>query len=88
VVSNAQGAGPGEESVYTGPTGTWLLYTPRYAGSPKSDASHLPVAIARLGFGSTGPYIATWADPPSPPAVVVPATPIHPSPVRIAPPTR
>jgi hypothetical protein len=87
VASNTQGPGPGEESVYNGPTGTWLLYTPWYSGSPKVNAPHLPVAMARLGFGSTGPYVATWAEPPTPPAVVVPPTPAPPSSVRIAPPT-
>jgi hypothetical protein len=87
VASNAQGAGPGEESVYASPAGVWLLYTPWHSDSPKYDASPRPVAMVRLGFGTTGPYLATWADPPAPPAVVVPPAPTKPSSVRIAPPT-
>jgi beta-xylosidase len=55
--SNAQGDGPGEESVFTDAQGIWLLYTPvrsllPVAGPPR------PVAMARLGFGPTGPYLA------------------------------
>jgi hypothetical protein len=86
VGSNAQGAGPGEESVYSGPTGIWLLYTPWHSDSPNFDATPRPVAMVRLGFGTTGPYLGSWADFPSSPATVVPPAP-HPTSVRIAPPT-
>jgi beta-xylosidase len=86
VGSNAQGAGPGEESVYSGPTGIWLLYTPWHSDSPNFDATPRPVAMVRLGFGTTGPYLGSWADFPSPPATVVPPAP-HPTSVRIPPPT-
>jgi beta-xylosidase len=87
VASNAQGEGPGEESVYSGPTGTWLLYTPWHSNSPNYDVLPRPVAVIRLGFGSTGPYLATWADLPSPPTVVAPPAPPKQTSVRIAPPT-
>jgi beta-xylosidase len=87
VATNTQGAGPGEESVYASSAGVWLLYTPWHSDSPNYDASPRPVAIARLGFADTGPYLATWSAPPSPPVTVVPPTPPHPSSVRIAPPT-
>jgi len=67
VASNAQGKGPGEESVYSDPTGAWLLYTPWHSDSPNLDIPPRPVAMTRIGFGPTGPYLATWMDPPSPP---------------------
>jgi beta-xylosidase len=87
VGSNAQGAGPGEESIYSGPTGVWLLYTPWHSDSPSFDANPRPVAILRLGFGTTGPYLGSWADLPSPPAAPAPVPTPHPTSVRIAPPT-
>jgi hypothetical protein len=87
VGSNAQGAGPGEESIYSGPTGVWLLYTPWHFDSSNFDANPRPVAILRLGFGATGPYVGSWADLPSPPAALAPAPTPHPVSVWIAPPT-
>lgn len=55
--SNAQGAGPGEESVYTQNGITWMLYTPH--GLYYSLA--VPrLAAARIAFTGTGmPYIAS-----------------------------
>jgi beta-xylosidase len=55
--SNAQGAGPGEESVFTDSNGVWLLYTPFRSNLPLPGPPR-PVAMARLGFGPGGPYLA------------------------------
>lgn len=87
VASNTQGTGPGEESVYNGPTGTWLLYNPWHSDSPKVDSRPRPVAMIRLGFGSTGPYLATWADLPSSPVAITRPPPAPRTSVRMAPPT-
>jgi hypothetical protein len=57
LASNAQGVGPGEESVFTDPQGVWLLYTPFRSTLPRPGPPR-PVAMARLGFGPTGPYLA------------------------------
>jgi hypothetical protein len=61
LASNAQGQGPGEPSLFAGPTGIWLLYTPFYyvrAGVGSLPVFPRPVAMARLGFGQFGPYLA------------------------------
>ncbi len=55
--SNAQGEGPGEESVFTDAQGIWLLYTPFRSALPVAGPPR-PVAMARLGFGPSGPYLA------------------------------
>jgi hypothetical protein len=55
--SNAQGAGPGEESVFSDAQGVWLLYTPFRSTLPLPGPPR-PVAMARLGFGPAGPYLA------------------------------
>jgi hypothetical protein len=57
LASNAQGAGPGEESVFTDSAGVWLLYTPFRSDLPLPGPPR-PVALARLGFGPSGPYLA------------------------------
>jgi beta-xylosidase len=57
LASNAQGAGPGEESVFTDSEGVWLLYTPFRSTLPLPGPPR-PVAMARLGFGPDGPYLA------------------------------
>ena len=59
--SNAQGQGPGEPSFYQDATGVWLLYSPTMytVGDPNR-----PVYITRLGFGTSGAYLAA-GDPPS-----------------------
>lgn len=57
LASNAQGAGPGEESVFVDAAGVWLLYTPfRYLINGPSPPR--PVMMARVGFGPSGPYLA------------------------------
>jgi beta-xylosidase len=61
--SNSQGAGPGEQSVFSDPSGIWMLYSPTYSTEPFSDRPR-PTDITRLGFGPSGPYLAiTPANP-------------------------
>jgi beta-xylosidase len=55
--SNAQGAGPGEESVFSDAAGVWLLYTPFRSTLPLPGPPR-PVAMTHLGFGPSGPYVA------------------------------
>lgn len=57
LASNAQGAGPGEESVFTNDAGIWMLYTP-WASALPNPGPPRPVALAHLGFGPGGPYLA------------------------------
>jgi hypothetical protein len=57
LASNLQGVGPGEASVFTDAEGIWLLYTPFRSTLPLPGPPR-PVAMARLGFGPTGPYLA------------------------------
>lgn len=57
LASNAQGAGPGEESVFSNDAGIWMLYTPWSSALPNPGAPR-PVAMAHLGFGTAGPYLA------------------------------
>jgi Glycosyl hydrolases family 43 len=65
LASNAQGAGPGEESVFSDAKGIWLLYAPFHSAVPLSGPPR-PSTIAHLGFGSSGVYLAeTPADPAS-----------------------
>ena len=55
--SNAQGVGPGEESVFANAAGLWLVYTPFRSTLPLPGPAR-PVALAHLGFGPNGPYLA------------------------------
>jgi hypothetical protein len=57
LASNAQGAGPGEESVFSNDAGIWMLYTPWNSSLPDPGPPR-PVALAHLGFGPDGPYLA------------------------------
>jgi hypothetical protein len=57
LASNAQGAGPGEESVFSNNAGIWMLYTP-WSSSLPNPGPPRPVAVAHLGFGPDGPYLA------------------------------
>jgi hypothetical protein len=57
LASNAQGGGPGEESVFTNNAGIWMLYTPWNSSLPDPGPPR-PVALAHLGFGPDGPYLA------------------------------
>jgi hypothetical protein len=55
--SNRQGAGPGEASLFTDGSATWLLYNPFRANDP-GPVIPRPVDITRLGFTVKGPYLA------------------------------
>ncbi|MGP0030386.1 MAG: glycoside hydrolase family 43 protein [Acidimicrobiales bacterium] len=66
LASNAQGDGPGEESVFADAKGLWLLYTPWRSDLPDFTTPR-PVAMVRLGFGPDGPYLG-------PPPVLASAT--------------
>ncbi len=61
LASNAQGQGPGEESVFSNDAGVWLLYTPSNSTLPLPGPPR-PVAMAHLGFGADGPYLAAPLD--------------------------
>jgi beta-xylosidase len=63
--SNAQGQGPGEESVFSNAAGLWLLYTPFRSTIPLPGPAR-PVAVAHLGFGPSGPYLAAPLAVPAP----------------------
>ncbi|HWF15188.1 MAG TPA: glycoside hydrolase family 43 protein [Acidimicrobiales bacterium] len=64
--SNAQGSGPGEESVFSDPKGMWLLYAPFHSWAPQATPAR-PATAVRLGFNSAGVYLA--ATPSSPGAI-------------------
>jgi hypothetical protein len=53
--TNAQGVGPGEESVFTSGDQHWLLYDV----SRSANGSARSVAVAPLVFGPGGPYLAS-----------------------------
>jgi hypothetical protein len=55
--SNAQGEGPGEESVFSNAAGVWLLYTP-FSSTLPDPGPPRPTSMAHLGFGPDGPYLA------------------------------
>jgi beta-xylosidase len=57
VSTNLQGEGPGEESVFVGQNGIWMLYNPWRSYAPTGITPPRPVAIARIGFGPFGPYL-------------------------------
>jgi hypothetical protein len=57
IASNAQGAGPGEETVFeASDSSMWILYNPWFAASPFAPLR--PAEAARIGWGADGPYIA------------------------------
>lgn len=68
--SNAQGSGPGEESVFTDAQGAWLLYAPHSVDYQASTPR--PVALMHMVFDRFGPD------------ALAPPTPVarHPSPHR------
>jgi hypothetical protein len=64
--SNAQGAGPGEESLFFDGSRWWLLYAP-FAVDYRSPTPR-PVALVRLVFGAHGPSVVApdtpaWSAP-------------------------
>jgi hypothetical protein len=57
IASNAQGSGPGEETVFVGADhSTWLLYNPWHTG--ESQALLRPAEAARIGWNRQGPFVA------------------------------
>lgn len=64
LASNAQGAGPGEETIFVAPDhSTWMLYNPWHtAGSQPLR----PVEAVRIGWYPAEPYIAEAGQFPSP----------------------
>jgi hypothetical protein len=52
--SNTLGLGPGEESLFAQDGATWLLFSPTGTGFFRQ------MAVARVGFGPRGPYIAEF----------------------------
>jgi hypothetical protein len=59
--SNGQGHGPGEESVFSNAAGLWVLYAPFSSTLPLPGPPR-PVAMAHLGFGPAGRYLADALD--------------------------
>jgi hypothetical protein len=57
ISSNLQGAGPGEESLFTDGDATYILYNPFHADDP-GPVIPRPVVMARIGFTPRGPYVA------------------------------
>jgi len=57
--------------------------------SPWDGTNPFSCVVQDAGFGPTGPYLATWMDPPSPPSSTAgsPSSPGPTSAVRFAPPT-
>lgn len=65
LASNAQGTGPGEETLYIASDGSvWLVYDPWYAGI--TYAWFRPAEAIRLGFDAQGPYIGDPGSFPAP----------------------
>jgi len=65
ISSNAQGSGPGEETIYVGDDhSTWVLYNPWH--SHEMAALLRPAEAARIGWNSLGPYVAEAGTFPSP----------------------
>jgi hypothetical protein len=63
VSSNAQGQGPGEETVFVGPGGSyWLLYNPWHTGLQFQ--LFRPVEAVRIGWDQAGPYVVNTSDTP------------------------
>ncbi len=48
---------PGRNRVFTNSDGVWMIYSPWFANL-SGDGPPRPVALARLGFGAAGPYLA------------------------------
>jgi hypothetical protein len=65
ITTNFQGAGPGEETYFVGPDGSdWLLYSPVHTGDGLNVLR--PVEAARVGWDSSGPFMARAGRFPSP----------------------
>jgi beta-xylosidase len=69
--SNAEGSGPGEESLFFDGSRWWMFYAPFAVNHEQSTPR--PAAMARLTFGPDGPTVvapdtAAWAAAPDPPS--------------------
>jgi len=69
VGSNAQGVGPGEETIFqssesSSGSSTWVLYNPWHGNIPYQ--WFRPVVAARIGWNSAGPYLAEAGSFPAP----------------------
>lgn len=65
IATNSQGSGPGEETLFVAPDGsTWVLYSPWHATI--LTALYRPVEAARIGWDSSGPYVAEAGRFPAP----------------------
>ncbi|HEY1988946.1 MAG TPA: hypothetical protein VGG43_05745 [Acidimicrobiales bacterium] len=67
--SNAQGVGPGEETIFqtggsSAGSSTRVLYNPWHADDPFH--WFRPVVAASIGWGTAGPYLAAAGTPPAP----------------------
>jgi beta-xylosidase len=56
--SNAQGAGPGESSLFSDARGLWMVYGP-WAVRYRTDTER-PVALVHIAFKPSGPYLAAF----------------------------
>jgi hypothetical protein len=66
ISSNAQGSGPGEETIFVGADhSTWVLYNPWHSGGP--GALLRPAEAAHIGWSPAGPYVAQAGRFPRPP---------------------
>lgn len=66
VASNSQGPGPGEETAFTAVDGSlWLIYNPWYLAAPTFPFMR-PAEAVRIGWSSSGPYVAEAGRFPSP----------------------
>jgi Glycosyl hydrolases family 43 len=65
IASNAQGVGPGEETVFVGSDHSlWLIYNPWH--SRIKLAPLRPAEAVRIGWGPSGPYVAEAGEFPAP----------------------
>jgi len=79
VVTNSQGAGPGEETAFIAPDQSyWLLYSPWHTGIPLEPLR--PVEGVRIGWNLVGPYVAVGGQFPAPPPLQVHRVPPRPRP--------
>jgi beta-xylosidase len=78
ITTNAEGSGPGEETVFVGPDkSVWLLYNPWYTGL--LTALFRPVEATRIGFAPQGPYVAAAGTFPAPYPKLNAKHPVRPS---------
>jgi len=65
ISSNYQGTGPGEETIFVAADhSTWVLYNPWHSG--ELSALLRPAEAARIGWSSSGPYVAEAGRFPAP----------------------